>query len=247
MENIPVVNPEEVCERAYLMWAGQCAPTKAYVWADSFESAFEIFVEWLDAQNYTGFFVSDDEFKELLDEQATDMYGKDWDTLISEWVADNGEWAGWKNDMCAEYMDVIEAAEADLTMIGHTTLSSGTYIPSYEWGGDECDRDLAFAASVDVFLDTYASDIQHELQRRHNDLLSFECEWEVDVRLQVKSNGDWYIKVGVTDYDTDHGGFWGSGILQEDMSDEDFQLLTDDLINQVVEAFAIFGDENDYT
>ncbi len=37
----------------------------------------------------------------------------------------------------------------------------------------------------------------------------------VDVRLQVFENGQWAIHVGLSDYDTDHRGYWGSASIQK--------------------------------
>ena len=35
----------------------------------------------------------------------------------------------------------------------------------------------------------------------------------IDVRLQVYDNGEWAIRTGDSQYDTDHNGYWGSGFL----------------------------------
>lgn len=45
----PIVNPNDKSwtRHAYLMWAGAYG-TKAYIYANSFDDAFEHFVEWLD-------------------------------------------------------------------------------------------------------------------------------------------------------------------------------------------------------
>lgn len=32
----------------------------------------------------------------------------------------------------------------------------------------------------------------------------------IDVRLQVYPNGQWAVRSGLSDYDTDHHGFWGA-------------------------------------
>jgi hypothetical protein len=36
-------------------------------------------------------------------------------------------------------------------------------------------------------------------------------EGECDVRLQVWEDGEWAVRWGLSDYDTDHRGFWGAG------------------------------------
>lgn len=39
-----------------------------------------------------------------------------------------------------------------------------------------------------------------------------ECE-SCDVRLQVYPDGAWAIRVGLSDYDLDHLGFWGASCI----------------------------------
>ena len=41
---------------------------------------------------------------------------------------------------------------------------------------------------------------------------SEECE-TCDVRLQVYPDGAWAIRVGLSDYDQDHRGFWGASYI----------------------------------
>ena len=49
-ENIPVINhsDHDWTRNLYLMWAGAYGDTKCYVWANSFDDAFEHLVEYLD-------------------------------------------------------------------------------------------------------------------------------------------------------------------------------------------------------
>lgn len=103
----------------YRMWFGAYG-TKLYVWADSFESAFEEGVEWLD-DNAPGNLTDLDE-GDL--RSAADEIGVTW----------QDSWPDWDD---ADFQRVIEKAEEDLTLIGHTTLKHGRYIPSHEWGGDD--------------------------------------------------------------------------------------------------------------
>lgn len=97
--------------------------TKVRVWAsaDCFEDAFEAAVEWLD-DNAPGHLVSNDEFTELCEEAAEEL-GFDPETEDEE-----------------ELEEIRTAAEADLTLIGHTTLKHGQHIASYEWTADEITR-----------------------------------------------------------------------------------------------------------
>jgi hypothetical protein len=130
-DGIPIINPSELPtghydrKQLFKMWAGSgYSPYNGYVWADHFEDAFEEWVEHLDTE-CPGCFVTvgEDELKE-----AADDLGVEWDDQWPEW----GD---------PKFLEVAEHAEADLTTIGHTTLKSGTHIPSDQWGGDEIDGD----------------------------------------------------------------------------------------------------------
>lgn len=100
------------------MWAGAYADTKVLVRAEHFETAFELLVEWLD-DNAPGCLTK----LETSDyEAAAEELGLVWDP---------------KEGLGMDEARIIEHAEADLTVIGHTTLKNGTHIASYEWGGAE--------------------------------------------------------------------------------------------------------------
>lgn len=110
-------------ESLFLMWAGCGSKTlHVYVWADSFESAFEALVEWLD-DNAPGCLVSYDDARSALHQYMLE-------NNINEIDERDG------------YAALCEAVEQDndWTVIGHTTLKHGGHIRSYEWGGDEIDR-----------------------------------------------------------------------------------------------------------
>jgi hypothetical protein len=61
-----------------------------------------------------------------------------------------------------------------------------------------------------------AKDLRAEAKRidwcrdyhRHNE----ECN-SCDVRLQVYPDGAWAVRVGLSDYDQDHRGFWGASCI----------------------------------
>jgi hypothetical protein len=48
-------------------------------------------------------------------------------------------------------------------------------------------------------------DVAHDLR-----LINAEVEGECDVRLQVYPDGSWAVRWGLSDYDTDHHGYWGA-------------------------------------
>ncbi len=136
----PVVNPLEVPglsslnrsrsgrrfggdEQLFLMQAstgGISSAHFAYVWARSFEDAFEKFVEYLD-ENFPGMLVTVG-LTEL--REAAEDLGYEWKST----------WPDWDD---RRFEKVAERAEADLTPIGHTSLESGTHIPSENWHGQE--------------------------------------------------------------------------------------------------------------
>lgn len=122
---IPIANACEVESYApdgglYRMWFGETGTTFVYVWADSFESAFEESVEWID-DNAPGHLIN-------LNESDLRAAAKD------EGIAWQTDWPDWDD---RKFQKVVEAAETDLTSIGHTTLKHGQYVASWEWGGDD--------------------------------------------------------------------------------------------------------------
>lgn len=57
---------------------------------------------------------------------------------------------------------------------------------------------------------------------------------EIDVRLQVYENGQWAIRLGLSDYDQDHHGFWGSSCLSSRCNCVD---IARDLLDQVKDQY----------
>ncbi len=117
-EETPIANPSEADEdkSLYQFQFGAYGDTNVYVWADSDEAAFEIAVEWVD-DHAPGVLTSLDE-GDL--KAAAEDEGVEW----------KDSWPDYDDE---EFQRVIEAAEADLTVIGHTSLKHGQYIPSWEW------------------------------------------------------------------------------------------------------------------
>lgn len=135
--DIPIANPEDFDrdKKLFQFQFGAYGDIRVYVWADHDEDAFEIAVEWAD-DNAPGVFVSLGEGD--LREAADDL-GIRWDS----------SWPDWDDP---KFNKVVEHAEADLTSIGHTTLNSGAYIPSWEWHFVEVtDRQEIKRVAVDSF------------------------------------------------------------------------------------------------
>ena len=114
---VPTANEPGDGERCYRFRFGAYGLTVVDVFADSDESAFETAVEWLD-DNAPGHLVSigDNELKEAAEELGIAFDPQDIAGLPEK---------------------VLEKAEEDLTVIGHTTLKNGQYVISHEWTFDE--------------------------------------------------------------------------------------------------------------
>ena len=115
----------------FKMWADQHSPVHVYVWSKSFDSAFEHMVDYFDEQGMCGMFtyVDDDDLRAAAKDLGIGWSEDGWDDL-SERDQDR----------------VLTAAEADMTMIGHTTLRGCEHehkgmpgIISDDWGGGEVD------------------------------------------------------------------------------------------------------------
>lgn len=78
-------------------------------------------------------------------------------------------------------------------------------------------------------------EVAQALERCRNSYLP-DCEdGSLDVRLQVYPDGDWAVRWGSADYDTDHRGYWGASSI-----DDETRLLdvAHDLICQAAEHAA---------
>ncbi len=127
-DGVPVVNPAEFphgggyrsdCKGLFKMWAQ--GGTEGYVWTDSEEAygtAFEEWVEYLDLHS-PGVFeqLSEDDLKD-----AAKYLGYSWKPSWPDWSGNDHD-----------FDRVVEYAEADLDVIGHTSLKSGNYIPKDSW------------------------------------------------------------------------------------------------------------------
>jgi len=134
---IPIANPED-CDHnerysrmtLFQFQFGAYADTKVYVWADSFESAEEIAIEWAD-DNARGVFVTLTE-KDL--REAAEDLGIEWDEAWSDGGAIGRKEFGatWNPFDDRDYEKIVQHAEADLIPIGWMTLKSGSHVLSYE-------------------------------------------------------------------------------------------------------------------
>lgn len=145
LEEITIVNPGDADwqKNLYLMWFDAHAPLYLLVWSSGFEDAFETAVDYLDEQDKPGYFtfVTEDDYREA----AKDL-GIDWPE--NERIDSLSE---------REIAKIEQAAEADMTIIGHTRLSVmpddawQAGVMSDDWGGEDVtgdDKRLVRATSL---------------------------------------------------------------------------------------------------
>lgn len=131
-KEIPIANPGDYSDDSGLFQFqfGAYADTKVYVWADSFDDAEEIAIEWAD-DNARGVFVTltEDDLKE-----AAEDLGIEWDEVWSDGGAVGRQEFGqtWTPFDDPDYEKIVQQAEADLIVVGWTQLKSGTHVISHE-------------------------------------------------------------------------------------------------------------------
>lgn len=176
----PIANMPFDGSTLFCMWAGDGdSSVQVYVWADHFEDAFEVLVEWLD-DNAPGCLVSHEEAKQALEDHCQEHHGMSPEDAI---------------ELYGEISDVYEAVERanDWTVIGHTSLNNGGHIRSDEWGGDEIMHDDAVRlASTETYAEHWRAEAVSECERafktstagwgdipqivRHSALLNLLCQ-----------------------------------------------------------------------
>lgn len=63
-----------------------------------------------------------------------------------------------------------------------------------------------------------------------------------DVRLQVYENGKWVLRVGLSDYDQDHRGYWGASSVNTECTQENIRSIAESLLEQAQDQKACGGD-----
>lgn len=111
---VPIADSMGGDDNAYLFSFGAYGSTHVAVLASSVEDALEASIEWLD-DNAPGLLstVSEEDYA-----RAARELGIAWEPQC---VSDE------------QWQRVTERAEADMTMVGWTTLKHGNCIPSWEW------------------------------------------------------------------------------------------------------------------
>ncbi len=252
---IPIANASEHAAthrtQLFRMWAGSACNAgllgrEVYVWADHFGDAFEVLVEWLD-DNYPSALTSPAEMIELLDEASREVGHESWEAAQTHWKVNGGhEAAGWYCDMLNDLHEIVEAAEADLTIIGHTTLKHGYAIPSHEWGGNEVDAEELREVKVRSVEECLRADLPTIVALLQD--VASDCEPDedseetpsIDVRLQVSEDGsNWDVHSGDASFDTDHRGYWGAScVSSEEIDGGRAEIIALDLIEQALEHMA---------
>lgn len=133
VNDVPVINPSDLPTGQG--WRGRYGGLfkmstnvgdYGYVWTEGeegYDDAFETWVEYLDDESPSVFeTVSEDDLKE-----AAENLGYEWQD-------------SWPDYGDPKFAEVAEYAEADLDVIGHTTLKSGTHIPKDAWNYETIER-----------------------------------------------------------------------------------------------------------
>lgn len=90
------------------------------------------------------------------------------------------------------------------------------------------------------------NDVAAELRRiNKQDSADDGDDGGIDVRLQVHPDGNWNVNWGLSDYDQDHRGYWGSSSVPGDNRRFDSKAIARDLIDQAREHKATGRDEDD--
>lgn len=90
------------------------------------------------------------------------------------------------------------------------------------------------------------NDVAAELRQINKQgLESDDADEGIDVRLQVMPDGTWTVNWGLSDYDQDHRGYWGSSSVPGDNRRFDSKAVARDLIDQAREHKATGEDEDE--
>lgn len=121
-ENYPIANQSDydLFDNAFLFSFGAYLDTHVWVFANTFDEAFEEAIEWVDNNcpaALTSFTM--DDYKET---------AKELELTWQEY---------WPDFDDENWCKVVEETEVDHTIIGHTTLKNGTHIASWEWNGSD--------------------------------------------------------------------------------------------------------------
>lgn len=121
-EETPIANPSEAhwIDSVFQFYFGAYGETSVYVIAKSWNSAFEAATEWLDDNapgHLTSFSI--DDYKESAEE------------LGLPWLEH------YPNGHDETFLKIVENAEVDHMVIGHTTLKNGTHVCSWECTGNQ--------------------------------------------------------------------------------------------------------------
>ena len=240
LKTVPVIREAGHGESAgYMFTFGAYGATYVAVIGGSLEDGLEACEEWLD-KHAPG----------LLHTITADDYAAAAKELGIEWPREEHD------DLAKK---VTQAAEADMTMVGHTTLQHGNCIPSWEWHVRDLD-----ATEIETLLKRFcrAQSCAAELGE-HDAILCEECRGALcervyrallieraglggpvdsddgacDVRLQVHgwAGPDWAIHVGDSSYDQDHRGHWGNTGLAFDYTIEQVIGVASELVDQAID------------
>jgi len=195
---IPIANETERSWQTglFLFSFGAYGDTHVLVWAqpDDVDTALETAIEWLD-ENAPGLGVSHEELQAYAEDAAREAGYASISSL--EAAIDDG------SADPAEMDHVLQDAETDLYVVGHTTLKHIAALRSWEWyvSDVDCDSDeyreahaRSLAAILEADIEAITGSLADASQERWEALThSRECECDEcepwDVRLQVYAGG----------------------------------------------------------
>jgi hypothetical protein len=232
-KEVPIANPED-CDHGerysrmslYQFQFGAYADTKVYVWAGSFDDAEEIAIEWAD-DNARGIFVTltEDDLKE-----AAEDLGIEWDEAWSDGGAVGRKEFGetWTPFDDRNYDKIVQHAEADLIVIGWTTLKSGTHVISHEVHAHE----VTDTDEIEEVAERSQEDEEEEVEAPRTTVAAKDDEPPV-IRISY-SRVTWGDSGDSDDYEEDHGWINEDGVeFEPDDGDvEDGMTESESIVNQ---------------
>jgi hypothetical protein len=79
-------------------------------------------------------------------------------------------------------------------------------------------------------------DVVHDLKAVRDSMESKQTD--LDIRLQVYPTSSWAIRVGASDFDQDHFGYWGASSIDQKMSVKTLTSIARDILDQAKEAYS---------
>ena len=162
----------------------------------------------------------------------------------------------WQLKLCALNEILNESGVEEIAEDGKHLISyvnnGDTYAPTILY---DVEKEEFFVSSWGDFLEEWQAENLIEIncndvaQQIYNISHSAHIDWDewiengetdddpqIDIRLQITEENGWSVHYGLSDYDQDHRGAWGSSSVGCKISMEAAKVLAKDLIEQAAEA-----------